>query len=238
MLKWPTKETDANNLKQDWNVLVYWAADQIQKATRQKTVPVEKVVDELYELLEKQETRHKIRYEIQIRPKRTYLYRYVAKKDALVLWCPTGVVNMSMFVDDHNLKDLLEIKESPIHGKGVFAKKDLKVHRIIWASYKGVVRYLWETHEWSREADVYNMTVPDTNDVLVYCPLNHKAQFETNWPNPYSFYINLHKLPDYRANVQYYVPTRAPYLVLIQVTRPIRAGQELVLDSYGDTYSI
>lgn len=154
----------------------------------------------------------------------------------------TGVIPSACFADgedsEEELSKMMRLGKSDIHGTGVFANTLIPKNTVIRNCYKGVIRYVWETDGWSREADCYNMSVPLAQDLLVYCPLNRDAQPETKWTNPYVFYFNRQKLPLHVANVRFFTPPENPWLVWVKTLREIQPGEEMLLDTYGTCYEL
>ena len=76
------------------------------------------------------------------------------------------------------------------------------------------------------------MTLPCLNDLLVYT--GHPEELKV--PAPYNMYINEANTPS-EANVQFHVDPAAQWLIYVETIRPILAGQELLMSSYGPHYT-
>lgn len=227
MLRWPEKQEYKKVLDEDLGAATWYALDQLlpKESRSAKSMTIRDLATVLGKTPQDLDA-------VRAHP----LLIYLPKSDALAPFLRTEVVSSELFFDEPDLDKKLELKASPVHGTGCFSRGSLPRGIIIRNSYKGVVRYLWDLETWSREADCYNMSCPLQPDLLAYCPLRQDAQPAADWKNPYVFYVNQHKSPEYPANVRYYESKRYPWLVWLKTLAPIRAGQELLLDSYGATY--
>lgn len=154
------------------------------------------------------------------------------QQDTIGLRFRTDVLDFSIFngFDDPLLPLLLERKASPIHGIGVFSKIPFPVvGTVIRSSYKGLLKYIWETDDWTMEQDAYNMTMPCL-PFLVYTG----DPRQLHMPAPYALYINEANTKS-DANVKFHVHEPASFVIYIETLQPIRAGQELLMDRFVST---
>lgn len=223
MIKWPEKAEYRAMIDEDLGVSIWYVLNELNGES--------KTTAELAAILKASEAN--IRQEGQD----NVLVRYHRRTDSFRPFLRTHVVyGADRFFDERDLNAMLELRPSPIHGTGVFAKKRIQKDTVIRNAYKGVLRYMWELEDWTRGADCYNMSLPALPDLLAYCPLNKDASPAAKWENPYIFYVNHQSPPRYPANVTFYTSKRYPWIVWLKTTKTIRPGQELLLDTYGPTY--
>lgn len=165
----------------------------------------------------------------------SWLVEYCPQRDVVYPLFRTGIYDPTYFPDARGLEDKLCIAKSTIHGYGCFAKVRMENGRKIRNVYKGILRYQWEIDGWSNEANCYNMEFPLAPGLVAYCPLDSQAQAPVVYKNPFIFYVNQAPRPD-MANVIFYTSQQYPWLILLKTTRAIEANEELLVDTYGDSY--
>lgn len=227
MLKWPEKAYYRRQLEKDLGLAVWYVLDQLlpKEDKSRKSMRIK----DLSDIVRNPE---KDIHLVKDHP----LLIYTAKDDSLAPFLRTEIACPELFYDSPGIGKELELKTSPVHGQGCFTRINYHKGAIIRNAYKGVARYLWDLEDWSRDADCYNMACPLAPDLLAYCPLSKNAEPVMAWQNPYVFYANQQELPNHKANVCFYTSTRYPWLVWLKALAPIRAGQELLLDTYGPSY--